>query len=74
MENRFNSFAERGKTNIDRALNQIIRFLHCQKEFHSGYKSGPKGGKSFSLPAGLEKYFTEVASNPKNRSEESNGN
>jgi len=26
------------------------------------YKSGPKGGKSFSLPAGLEKYFTEVAS------------
>jgi hypothetical protein len=32
MENRCNSFAERGKTNIDWALNQIIRFLHFQKE------------------------------------------
>ena len=45
MENRFNSFAERGKTNIDRALNQIIQFLHCQKEFHSAISLGQKVGK-----------------------------
>ena len=42
MENRCNSFAERGKTNIDWALNQIIRLLHFQKEFHTAISLGQK--------------------------------
>jgi hypothetical protein len=32
MEKRCNDFAEKGKNNTDWALNQIIRFLHFQKE------------------------------------------
>ena len=42
MENRCNSFVERGKTNIDWALNQIIRFLHFQTEFHTAISLGQK--------------------------------
>jgi len=32
IEKRCNDFAEKGKSNIDWAINQIIRFLHFQKE------------------------------------------
>jgi hypothetical protein len=32
IEKRCNSFAEKGKSNIDWSINQIIRFLHFQKE------------------------------------------
>ena len=31
-EKRYNDFAEKGKSNINWAINQIIRFLHFQKE------------------------------------------
>ena len=32
VERRYNDFAEKGKSNINWAINQIIRFLHFQKE------------------------------------------
>jgi hypothetical protein len=32
IEKRCNDFAEKGKSNIDWTVNQIIRFLHFQKE------------------------------------------
>jgi hypothetical protein len=32
MEKRCNNFAEKGKSNINWTINQIIRFLHFQKE------------------------------------------
>jgi hypothetical protein len=58
---------------IDWALNQIIRFLHFQKEFHTAWESGAKGGKVLViLPAGLEKYFRSCQ-HYKNRSEGQTG-
>ena len=32
VERRYNDFAEKGKSNINWTINQIIRFLHFQKE------------------------------------------
>jgi hypothetical protein len=32
VERRYNDFAKKGKSNIDWTINQIIRFLHFQKE------------------------------------------
>ena len=32
VERRYNDFAEEGKSNINWTINQIIRFLHFQKE------------------------------------------
>jgi hypothetical protein len=32
MEKRYNDFADKGKSNINWTINQIIRFLHFQKE------------------------------------------
>ena len=32
LERRYNDFAEKGKSNINWTINQIIRFLHFQKE------------------------------------------